>query len=346
MNVRSARMSDVAALAGVSTMTVSRVLNNSANVSDAVAQRVYAAVEKLRYQPNELARSLREQRTRQIGVIVPYLLDPFFATLAHTVNHIAKQHAYSVVISTTDESSKAELAEASSMLRRNIEGLIIIPAHSRAELSPLLAQEFQHIPIVTVDRPVEGSRFDSVLVENEAGGRRATEHLLGLGHKRIAFLGLSDKLYTINMRHRGYSAAMKAAGLPEQSASVLDIVDNTAGALDKLLSARKPPTALFCSNNLVTRRVLHSLQARGMHPPDAMALVGFDDFDTADLLQPGTTVISQPVELMGRTAAETLFARLTHKHGAGKGKAEQGRTRLFDVDLIVRGSCGAMPRTP
>src|SRR5580658_7289848 len=126
MNVKSARMSDVARLAGVSTMTVSRVLNNSANVSLTITERVFAAIEQLRYQPNELARSLRERRTRQIGVIVPYLLDPFFATCAHIISTIAKQHSYSVVLSTSDEDPQAELVEASRMLRRNIEGLIVI----------------------------------------------------------------------------------------------------------------------------------------------------------------------------------------------------------------------------
>lgn len=334
-------MSDVAELAGVSTMTVSRVLNNSANVSQAMTAKVFAAIEQLHYQPNELARSLREQRTRQIGVIVPYLLDPFFASCAHIISTIAKHHSYSVVLSTSDEDPKAELVEASRMLRRNIEGLIVIPTHSRHDPSPLLAHEFQRMPIVTLDRPVDGSSFDSILVENEGGARKGTEHLIALGHKRIAFLGLSDNLYTINMRHRGYTAAMEAAGLAPQSASVSDVVDNTAAAIRKLLSSRKAPTALFCSNNLVTRRVLHSLQAVGIHPPDSIALVGFDDFDTADLLRPGTTVVSQPVELIGRTAAETLFSRLKHKNGVEQGEKEKGKITLCAVELIVRGSCGA-----
>src|SRR5579875_890322 len=132
---KSARMSDVAKLAGVSTMTVSRVLNGSANVTDEPRQKVFAAIEKLRYQPNELARSLREQRSRQIGVLVPYLYDPFFATCAHVISTVAKQHAYSVVLSTTNEDPATEYDEASRMQRRNVEGLIVIPSHPRTGAS-------------------------------------------------------------------------------------------------------------------------------------------------------------------------------------------------------------------
>ena len=341
MNAESARMSDVAKLAGVSTMTVSRVLNNSAKVSKAMTEKVFAAIEKLHYQPNELARSLREQRTRQIGVIVPYLLDPFFGTCAHIISTIAKQHSYSVVLATSDEDPNAELVEAGRMLRRNIEGLIVIPTHSRHDPSPLLAPEFRRIPIVTLDRPVDGSNFDSILVENEAGARKGTEHLISLGHKRIAFVGLTDNIYTINMRHRGYTAAMEAAGMKPQAATVGHVVDDSATTIRNLLSSRRAPTALFCSNNLVTRRALHSLQAMGIHPPDSVALVGFDDFDTADLLRPGTTVVSQPVDTLGRIAAETLFARLAQKGESGSLKVRRGKTTMCAVELIVRGSCGS-----
>ena len=208
---KSARMSDVAKLAGVSTMTVSRVLNGNANVTDAPRQRVFAAIEKLSYQRNELARSLREQRTRQIGVIVPYLFDPFFSTCAHIISTVAKQNSYSVVLSTSNEDPQTEFEEASRMLRRNVEGLIVIPSHLRTGDSLLLAREFDRMPIVTLDRPVEGSGFDSLLVENEKGAHMGTEHLLAFGHKRIVYLGLTDDLYTMCMRHRGYEQAMEAS---------------------------------------------------------------------------------------------------------------------------------------
>jgi LacI family transcriptional regulator len=336
----SARMSDVAKLAGVSVMTVSRSLNGGSNVSDAMRQKVFAAIAKLRYQPNELARSLRDQRTRQIGIVVPYLFDPFFAICAHAISSVAKQHAYSVVLATSNEDPQAEFDEASRMLRRNVEGLILIPAHRPIDPSLILAHEFERIPIVTLDRPIEGSRFDSLLVDNELGAQLATRHLLSLGHKRVAYIGLSNDLFTMEMRHGGYLRTMEAAGLKPQSIIVGDSLESSHIKVKSLLALKKPPTAIFCSNNLVTRHVLHSLNSLGIHPPAPVALVGFDDFETADLLRPGITVVRQPVELLGRTAAEVLFSRLTESN-----HRRPGRRIILPLELLVRGSCGSLPNS-
>ncbi len=337
----SARMVDVAKLAGVSTMTVSRVLNEGPNVTAAMRQRVFAAVEQLRYQPNELARSLRRQRSRQIGVVLPYLSDPFFATCAHVISTVAKEHSYSIVLSTTNEDPEAELIEASRMLRRNVEGLILIPANTGGHPSLLLSHGFDQLPIVTLDRPIPGSRFDSLLVENEQGAMLGTQHLIALGHKRIVFVGLTDELYTMRMRHAGYDAAMAAAGLSPRAITLSGDLQEAHAAMEALMkTGRKPPTALFCANNLTTRQVLHGLQGVGLHPPDPVALVGFDDFEIADLLRPGITVVRQPTEQLGRTAADVLFGRLQSK---GRGKA--GKAMVLPVELIVRGSCGAKVRS-
>lgn len=329
------RMRDVAKRAGVSTMTVSRVLNGNANVTDAMRKRVSTAIEQLRYQPNEVARSLRERRSRQIGIVVPYLFDPFFATCAHAISTVARQRSYSVVISTSNEHPQTEFDEVSRMLRRNIEGLIIIPAHPAAGKSRLLSRDFEGLPIVTLDRPVPGSKFDSLLVENERGARIGTHHLIALGHKRIAYIGLSNDVYTMKMRQKGYTAAMTSAGLRPMITHVTRNLPETLTAVHKLLTARTAPTALFCANNLLTRHVLHSLQTLDIHPPDRIALVGFDDFETADLLRPGITVVRQPVELLGRTAAEVLFEKLGDK------RSKSSKAHTLPVELIVRGSCGS-----
>ena len=336
---KTARMSDVARLAGVSTMTVSRVLNRSAGVTDALQKKVFSAVEQLRYQPNDLARSLREQRSRQIGIMVPYLFDPFFASCAHVISTVAMHHAYSVVLSTSHEDPQTEYEEASRMLRRNVEGLIVIPAHAPSGDSLLLAHEFDRMPIVTLDRPVEGSGFDSLLVENEQGAKLGTEHLLSLGHKRIAYIGLSDDLYTMCMRHRGYDQAMAAAGLKALPSICTSALEDALEKVRTLMSSKNRPTAIFCANNLTTRHVLHSLQELGVFPPDGIALVGFDDFETADLLRPGITVVRQPSELLGRTAADLLFRRLTEVR-----RPKAGKRIVLPVELIVRGSCGAQAR--
>ncbi len=331
-------MIDVAKLAGVSVMTVSRVLSDHPSVSDKAREKVLEAVAHLRYQPNELARSLREKRSRQIGILVPYLLDPFFAACAHAVSTVAKQHSYSVVLSTSNEDPKAEFDEANRMLRRNIEGLVVIPAQIGKSRSLLLGSEFGALPIVSLDRPIEGSRFDALVVENERGARTGTEHLVCLGHKRIAFLGLSRDLYTMRMRERGYRKAIQAAGLSPQTAELSEDMESTRSAIRQLLSSKVRPTALFCANNLLTRHVLHALLSMNIHPPESLALVGFDDFDTADLLRPGITTVRQPVEALGRTAAEMLFERLTAGPSAVERPAKQ---IVLPVDFVIRGSCGA-----
>ena len=339
-------MSDVARLAGVSTMTVSRVLNESTHVTEGLRTKVFAAMQELRYQPNELARSLREQRSHQIGIIVPYLYDPFFANCADAVSQIAKRHSYSIVLATSNEDPQAEFEEASRMLRRNVEGLIVIPAYFESAPSLLLSRDFDRMPIVSLDRPIEGSASgaagsgartcDSLLVDNEGGARMGIEHLLRIGHKRIAYLGLSDHLYTMRMRHQGYDEAMRSAGLKPHSAILSGALEDSLLVLRKLLSGRSRPTALFCANNLITRHTLHSLRAMKLLPPTPVAVVGFDDFETADLLHPGITVVRQPAEQLGRTAAEVLFTRL-----ALEDRTQPGVSTILPVELIVRGSCGA-----
>ena len=337
---RPARMSDVAKLAGVSTMTVSRALNENPNVTDETRQRVFEAIEKLRYRPNEVARSLRDRRSRQIGILVPNLYDPFFSICTHAISLVAKAQAYSVVISTTDEDPETEFDEACRMMSRNVEGLIVIPASGTTSRSMLTERELDHLPIVTLDRPVKGSRFASVLVQNKAGGQLGTEHLINLGHSRIAFFGLPRQVYTMRMRHQGYEAAMSAAGLKPDAHFGAGTREGTLAQLRTLLSGKHPPTALFCANNLTTRHVLHSLQTMSMHPPKPVALVGFDDFDTADLLLPGISVVRQPMEEIGRVAAELLFSQLTKDENA-----EPGRRIVLPVDLVIRGSCGAKAAT-
>lgn len=338
------RMIDVAKLAGVSIMTVSRVLNSHPSVSDNVRKKVLASISQLQYQPNDLARSLRERRSRQIGILIPYLYDPFFAACAHAVGTVAKQHAYSVILSTSNEDPKAELDEASRMVRRNIEGLVVIPARITGKSrSLLLGHQFDRLPIVTVDRPIDKSRFDRLLVENQRGAKIGVEHLIALGHKRIAFLGLSPELYTMRMRELGYRQGMESAGLAPHVTELSETLEDTRLVLRTLLAGKGKPTAVFCANNLLTRHVLHSMQVMGLHPPHPVALVGFDDFDTADLLRPGITTVRQPVEHLGKAAAEMLFERILAKEN---GAAQPARELILPVDFVVRGSCGAKSLGP
>jgi LacI family transcriptional regulator len=330
---RPPRMSDVAKLAGVGTMTVSRVLSGSVRVSEDTAKRVFEAIATLNYRPNEVARSLRDQRTHQIGVIVPNLLDPFFAICAQTVSMVAKEHAYSVVIATAEEDVNIEYNEASRMLRRQVEGFVIIPA--AGGITRITGLEFSRTPIVTLDRPVENSPYDSVVVENKYGSQLGVNHLIQHGHTRIAFFGLSRNLYTIKARFEGYREAMKKANLkPEPyfgNSTQTEMIATIRGVLDR----KDPPTAFYCSNNLITRNAIHALAHLKIRIPESIAMVGFDDFETANMLNPPLTVVRQPITDMARIGANMLFSRLLNGD-----VSERGKHIVLPVELVVRESCG------
>lgn len=325
-------MSDVAKLAGVSIMTVSRVLNGTVKVSEDAHARVLKAVATLNYLPNEVARSLRISSTRQIGVIVPNLHDPFFAVCANAISVIAKQHGYSTVITTSDEDPILEHTEAQRMLRRHIDGLIVLPTSQRSKLR---APDFLEMPIVTLDRPIPGGGFDCVLVQNKSGAEMATRHLIEHRHRYIACIGLSPQLWTMKERMAGYCNAMNAAGLKPDICSIGESLDDMLQTIQTLNARPTPPTALFCINNLTTRNALHSLSALNINIPHDIALVGFDDFDMADIIRPSVTVVRQPVDVLGRTAAELLFARLSSDLHMKKAKC-----LVLPLELVIRDSCG------
>jgi transcriptional regulator with XRE-family HTH domain len=209
---RKPTMADVARLAGVGTMTVSRVLSGTAPVSEGTAKRVQQAIQQLGYRPNELARAFRGQRSRTIGLIIPYLYDPFFAICAHAVTTVAKEHGYSVITTTSSEDPDIEYAEAEQMLQRNVEGMVIIP--SRFRQSRLTRALFGKTPVVVFDRPVSDPSVDAVLVENTSGSRRMVRHLIEHGHERISFMG-TEQGPVYDQRPASWLSPRHAGGRPD-----------------------------------------------------------------------------------------------------------------------------------
>ncbi len=341
---RKARMSDVAQLAGVATMTVSRVLNESAPVTEEVRLRVMEAVRKLNYRPNPVARSLRRARSNSIGIIVPNFYDPFFAACAHAVSVVAKQHGYIVNVTTSDENTDAEYREASLMQLNQVEGLVVIPGADGE--SRLNTPEFASTPIVAVDRPIRGKSISSVLVENGHGAELAVSHLIGHGHRNIAYLALSDHLFTLKARYEGYRKTMKAAGLVPGEFHNCLTEENTVEVVRRLIASDERPTAIFSGNNLTTRHVLCALSRLKLRLSKDVALVGFDDFEMADIFKPAITVVRQPASELGRVAAEMLIERLHERNGSGNGSAAPAlktfrvKQRVLPVEFIVRESCG------
>ena len=331
-------MKDVARLAGVGTMTVSRVLSGSVPVSPETARRVRAAVAKLQYRPNELARAFRGHRSGTIGLILPFVYDPFFGSCAQAVTTVAREHGYSVILTLTNEDPDTEYLEADQMLQRNVDGLVIIPSKFRQ--SRLNKALFGKTPVVFFDRPIPDPALDVVLVQNTAGSRRIVEHLIEHGHRHIGFMGLSRSLYTINARYLGYRRAMHDAGLKEDPFFGCSSEKDTLSAVQDKLQGSNACTAFFTSNTLSTRNVLAAFLQLGVKMSRDLALVGFDDFDLADLTSPPLTVVRQPAQEMGRVATDLLFDRITRGESP-----KTGNRIVLPVEIVLRRSCGCRHRT-
>jgi LacI family transcriptional regulator len=333
-----ARMQDVARLAGVGLMTVSRALNKSGPVSEELRRKIDQAVAQLNYRPNDAARSLREGRSRSIGLILPNFYDPFFAVCAQAITVVANEHANSVIVTTSDDDPEVEYRLAGSMLRRHVEGMLVIPAAGGK--TQLDREEFRSTPIVALDQPIRGGKFNSVVVANRVGARMGTSHLIEHKHKRICFLGLSRTAFTHRARYEGYKQAMLKAGLVPEGYFNCASREETLAVLRPLLDGPRPPTAFFAGNNVGMRHLLHALSELRVEIPGRVAVAGFDDFDMADIFHPAITVVRQPANELGRVAAELLFARIGEKP-----RTETGKQIVLPVELIVRRSCGCNSRS-
>ncbi|MFO7171080.1 MAG: LacI family DNA-binding transcriptional regulator [Chloroflexota bacterium] len=333
---------DVALRAGVSAMTVSRVLNNSVRVAPETRKRVEQAIEELGYLPNALASGLLKGRTSTIGLIVSDISNPFFTMVVRGVEDTAQRNSYTVFIGNSDESVEKERQYVTALLGKRIDGLLIAPA-SDASRETLEMVRRRGCPFVLVDRDVAGITADSVIGDNVGGAYTLTRHLLELGHTRIALVNGQPSVRTARDRRRGYEKALLEYGLEPDPALIVETGYHRAGgqqAAHHLLSlpAAVRPTAIFACNNFLAVGVVEALRAAQLSIPEDMALVSFDDIELASALHPFLTVMAQPVRSFGTIAAQLLFERLT-----GEGPS-QPRQVILTPELIVRHSCGARLR--
>ncbi|MBG0568964.1 LacI family DNA-binding transcriptional regulator [Actinoplanes aureus] len=302
-------MNDVARTAGVSLKTVSRVVNGEPSVTPDLAARVRAAVESLDYRPHLGASMLRrnDRRTRMIGVLLEDVANPFSGALHRAIEDAARDRGVHVLTGSLDEDEQRERDLARAFRQRQTDGLIVAPAGSdQSYLS-----RFTGTPIVFVDRPPSGFGADTVVSTNVAGAAGAVRHLVAHGHRRIAFLGDYQRRATARERFRGYLQALGHRPGPV----VHDVRGEVAAerATLALLRRADAPTALFTGQNLITIGAVRALQRIGLH--QSIALVGFDDFPLADLLDPPVTVVAQHPARMGRAAADALFERIDGHNG-------------------------------
>lgn len=327
-----ATMRDVAALAGVSLKTVSRVVNREAGVSEELGARVARAAEQLDYRPNLTASNLRrsDQRTGTVGLLVEDVANEFFASIHRGVEEVARARGVAVIAASLDRDPAVERDLVSAFASRRVDGLILAPtAPQQGYLTSELRSGW---PIVCIDRQPSGVEIDAVVTDNRAGSAMGVAHLIGHGHTRIAFIGGRPSLSTERDRYAGYVEAMAAAGL------VADLGLVHHGALDSddamtlvlaLLDLAEPPTAIFTGQNLITMGAVRALRLRGRE--HAIGLVGFDDFMLADLLDPAITVVAQDPRAIGHLAGELLFRRMGKPH-------EPTATHVVPSRVIARGS--------
>ena len=324
-------MQDVAASAGVSLKSVSRVVNREAGVSDALVQRVETAVQELGYRHNLAASFLRRgQRTESIGMLVQDLSNGYCGETLRVVEDHARERGVVVMAASTDEDPAREREIVHGLIARRIDGLILMPTD--LDLSWLAADVAAGLVVVALDRLPAFPPVDAVVVDNQGGSAEAVGHLMAHGHRRIALLGDEQSIPTARDRHAGYTAALRSGGVtpaPELVRTGLRTRAQAHQATLDLLDLPDPPTALFAARDTACDGAVRALQARGREHD--VALVGFDDLAMADVVVPRLTVVRQDTREIGRRAVDLLLRRLD-------GDTSPVRTEIVPTTLVTRGS--------
>jgi len=326
---------EVADRSGVSTATVSYVLNNTRYVSPVLRSKVLAAVQETGYRPNSLARSLRCKRTHTLGLIVSDVVNPFFTEVARGAEDKASQLGFSIVLCNSDEDVGKEQHYVELLLDKQIDGLIIAPSPGEHSfLEPLRSSGF---PTVLVNRSLPGFSLTTIMVDNERATYDATEHLISHGHSDIAaLLSLPGSRLTAE-RQLGYESALRDHGLEvrfDLMVNGLSTVEGGAEASKALMSRSNPPTAIISMSTLMTLGALRAFKEMGVKCPEQVALVGFGEAIWSSVTDPPLTAIAQPAKAIGAGAVDLVEGLIS---SPPSGRPE---LRVMPCELIIRRSCG------
>lgn len=327
-----ATMKDVARRAGVSSATVSRVLNDDNLVSSAARDRVMQAIDELGYRPNRIARSLRRQTSETIGVVVSDIENPHFSRAVREIEDAAYKRGYRVVLCNTDETPRKQRDYLQVLADEQVVGVILAPADPA---DPMIGKVLDmRIPIVAFDRSVMDERADAVLADNVQAARTATEHLLDLGRRHVGFIGGRPEIKTGADRLAGYTDAMQQRGRDPVVGHGEFRLEVAHAATRELLAQHPDLDALVVANNLMAIGAIRALRDAGVRVPDDIAFVGIDDPPWAELLRPAMTTLGQPTTKMARAAFDLLVDRIENRRTSS-------RFMIFHFELNVRESCGA-----
>jgi len=336
--LRQPSIKDIARLARVSHPTVSRALQNSPLVNPQTAEKIRKIADEAGYRASAVARGLVTRRTRTIGLVVTTVADPFASEVVCGVEQTANDHGYSVFLADSNADPVREKKVVQSLAERRVDGIIVTSSRVGALYLPLLKEML--VPIVLVNDQYPGAFVHSVMIANFDGMRAAAEHLIGLGHRRIAYLGDQFGYQSDVERLAGYQAAMDAAGIapmPELVVRGEGNADAAMDAMEKLLAIDPPPTAVCCYNDMSALGAMRTIRAHGLRVPEDISVAGFDDLFFAPYMQPPLTTVRQPMRRMGKLAMESLFTLMS-----GAESVEQIKV---DTELVVRESTAAV-KTP
>jgi LacI family transcriptional regulator len=321
-------LADVARLAKVGSGTVSRVINGGKNVSPKTLARVRSVMQELGYEPSFMARALKGAPSNTIGLIVPTVADPFFSTAAAAIQEVAGQHETLVLLAASENDARREEQEVSALIRRRVDGLILAPApSSRRSLI-----ENASFPVVCFDRPLKDAALTTVMADNYGGARVAVEHLVHRGFKRILCIGGYGGLMTSQKRFQAHKDVVREAGLPYLAELQAEDFVSTQSAILRHIRGAERIDAIFSTKNTTTVYIYKILKELGVRIPGQIGLIGFDDFDLAEVLDPPISVVRQPVTRIASRAAELLFDELANRKPASS-------ISTLDVELVLRGSC-------
>lgn len=338
----NATVRDVARRAGVSAMTVSRVINGGAGVRPETRLRVEKAVTELDFVPNGVARGLMSSKSGTLGLIVTDIVNPFFATVVRGAETVARRAGYRLLLCNSEGDLALERQYVEDMVSHRVEGLLIAPVgdQSKANLIPLARRNF---PFVLIDRSIAGLQCDLVQGDSIAAAQQLMNHLISIGHRRIAVIIEPDRVSTARERMQGCASALRAAGLKLAPSLVIRTTADRSGgygAMQQILGFDPRPTAVFAVNNMTALGAMQAIRERGLVVPKDLALVCFDDVEHLAVHSPFLTVMDQPTEMFGTLAAQLVLDRIC----GGPGRPP--RSVVLQAELRVRESCGAKAGGP
>lgn len=324
---------DIARQAGVSHSTVSRALRGSPLIGDETAARIRAIAKKSGYVPSAVARSLVSRTTRTVGVVVTTIADPFIAEVVEGIESIAYEHRYAVILANSHINPDLEMQVVARFSERRVDGILVTASRVGAMHGKRLAGT--NVPIVLINNQHLGEFAHSVCIDNVTATRAMMKHLLDLGHRRIAYIGDRSGYESDTERFKGYRAALRSRRIPIDPALIVQgngKPSEGGRAANKLFRLRRPPTAIFCYNDMTALGVLKAAAMRGLRVPEDVSIGAFDDLFVASYTSPPLTTIRQPKREMGRRAMSILIQLLN-------GERADARVKL-PGELIVRGSTG------